>query len=315
MRPKVSVVIPVYGVEKYIERCARSLFEQTLDNIEYLFIDDCTPDDSVNILRSVLHDYPRRLEQVIIHRMNENSGQAAVRQWGIKHAMGEYIIHCDGDDWIDVNAYKEMYGLAIEDDADIVVSDFFYSDGEINQYALGCHSVDKISFFESIMSQKAPCSLWNKMVKRSLFSKNFLWPKGDMGEDLLICLQLVYYAKRVRHLSQGFYYYYNNPSSITSATRKDAILHRFQESIKNSDGLIDFFKREGIYLQYKEWISSMLLNKKNLLLPLIGEKQYYKLWLDTFPDLNISIFFNKKVSLPIKIRHLLALLHLYRRSS
>ena len=61
--PKVSVIIPVYGVEKYIERCARSLFKQTLDDIEYLFIDDCTPDDSVDVLRNVLEEYPNRKSQ------------------------------------------------------------------------------------------------------------------------------------------------------------------------------------------------------------------------------------------------------------
>ena len=80
--PKVSVIIPVYGVEKYIERCARSLFEQTLDDIEYLFIDDCTPDRSIEVLKSILEEYPNRKEQVIIHRMEQNSGQAAVRKWG-----------------------------------------------------------------------------------------------------------------------------------------------------------------------------------------------------------------------------------------
>ena len=67
--PKVSVIVPVYGVEIYIERCARSLFEQTLDDIEYLFIDDCTPDRSIEILKQVLEDYPQRKTQTIIHRM------------------------------------------------------------------------------------------------------------------------------------------------------------------------------------------------------------------------------------------------------
>ena len=80
--PKVSVIVPVYGVEKYMERCARSLFEQTLDDIEYLFIDDCTPDRSIEILQQVLEEYPHRKPQVTIHRMEQNSGQAAVRKWG-----------------------------------------------------------------------------------------------------------------------------------------------------------------------------------------------------------------------------------------
>ena len=106
--PKVSVIIPVYGVEKYIERCARSLFEQTLDDIEYLFIDDCTPDRSVEILKQVLDEYPHRKNQVIIHRMEKNSGQAAVRKWGMLNVAGEYVIHCDSDDWVDIYMYEAM---------------------------------------------------------------------------------------------------------------------------------------------------------------------------------------------------------------
>ena len=84
--PKVSIIIPVYGVEKYIERCARSLFEQTLDDIEYLFIDDSTPDRSIDILKRVLENYSHRKSQVNIHRREQNSGQAIVRNWGMQNA-------------------------------------------------------------------------------------------------------------------------------------------------------------------------------------------------------------------------------------
>ena len=96
--PKVSVVIPVYGVEKYIERCARTLFEQTIDDIEYIFVNDCTKDRSIEILEQVIKDYPQRKGQIRIENMLTNSGQAAVRRCGIELATGEYIIHCDSDD-------------------------------------------------------------------------------------------------------------------------------------------------------------------------------------------------------------------------
>ena len=95
---KVSVIIPVYGVEKYIEKCAHSLFRQSLDEIEYLFIDDCTPDNSIAIVKKVLESYPNRRGQVVFHKMATNSGQAKVREWGILNAKGEYIANCDSDD-------------------------------------------------------------------------------------------------------------------------------------------------------------------------------------------------------------------------
>ena len=105
-RYKVSVIIPVYGVEKYIERCAISLFEQTLDSIEYIFINDCTPDKSIDILKGIIAKYPKRAPHVRILNMLRNSGQAAVRITGLKNTKGNYIAHCDSDDWVDKNFYE-----------------------------------------------------------------------------------------------------------------------------------------------------------------------------------------------------------------
>ena len=87
--PKVSVIVPVYGVEKYIERCARSLFEQTLDDIEYIFVDDCSPDRSIEILNQVIGEYPGRKDQVQIIHHASNQGLALARQTGLKAATGE----------------------------------------------------------------------------------------------------------------------------------------------------------------------------------------------------------------------------------
>ena len=96
--PAVSVIIPVCKVEPYMARCARSLFGQTLDDIEFLFIDDCSPDRSIDVMREVLAEFPARKDQVTVFRMPRNSGQAAVRMQGIALARGEYVIHCDSDD-------------------------------------------------------------------------------------------------------------------------------------------------------------------------------------------------------------------------
>ena len=98
-RAKVSVVIPVYGVEKYIERCVRTLFGQTLDDMEFIFVNDCTPDCSIDLLCSVLEEFPQRKEQVRIINQPHNMGAAKAREVGIKAATGEYIIHCEWWTW------------------------------------------------------------------------------------------------------------------------------------------------------------------------------------------------------------------------
>lgn len=118
---EVSVCIPVYGVEKYIEKCARSLFEQTMtDGIEFIFVNDCTPDKSIEVLEKVLEEYPHRKDQVKIIKHEKNGGLVSARNTALKHASGDYIIHCDSDDWIDLDLYETMYRKALETDADVV---------------------------------------------------------------------------------------------------------------------------------------------------------------------------------------------------
>lgn len=112
--PLVSVIVPIYGVEPYIEKCARSLFEQSLENMEFIFVNDCTPDKSVEILRQVIEDYPRRYLQIQIIEHEENRGLAMARNSGLLIAKGEYIIHCDSDDWVELDMYEEMYEKALE---------------------------------------------------------------------------------------------------------------------------------------------------------------------------------------------------------
>ena len=177
--PKVSVIIPVYGVEQYIERCARSLFEQTLDDIEYLFIDDCTPDKSIEILKQVLEEYPQRKNQVVIHRMEHNSGQAKVREWGMRNATGEYVIHCDSDDWVDVHMYEDMYKKAKENNADVVLCDYYESDG-VSKKLMNDFLPNKVEdTMSSTLLKKTRSVLWNKLVRRSIYKNNIMYPVAN----------------------------------------------------------------------------------------------------------------------------------------
>lgn len=310
MQPKVSVIIPVYGVEQYIERCARSLFEQTLDNIEYIFIDDCTPDSSIDILKSVLRDYPNRENQVVIRRMERNSGSAVVRKWGMKHAVGEYVIHCDSDDWVDVNAYKKMYEVGISKDADVVICDYCKTDGISKTTFVGCHDVEKKGFFENLLLKKDLWSLWNKMFKRTFVADDIIWPKGDMSEDALICIQLVYKSNRIAYIPECFYCYFCNPLSITRIISEEAVLRRFRQSVMNGYDMMTFFKQNNIYTRYQDEIDRILLDKKNILRPIIKEKKYYDLWKNTFSEIDYRIFFNKSVSYKMKVRHMLTLMRI-----
>ena len=123
--PKISVIIPVYKAEPYIERCVRSLFSQTLDDLEYIFIDDCTPDNSISVLKAVLDEYPNRRDQVKIVNHQHNQGVSQSRQDGFDATTGEYVIHCDPDDWIEPEMYELLYDKAKSGNFDIVGCDFW----------------------------------------------------------------------------------------------------------------------------------------------------------------------------------------------
>ena len=255
--PKVSVIVPVYGVEKYIERCARSLFEQTLDDIEYLFIDDCTPDRSVDILRSVLKEYPQRKEQVVIHRMEQNSGQAKVREWGMKNAIGDYVIHCDSDDWVDTEMYREMFEKAKEDDADVVVCDFARV-SEVNKIDIkGCHSVDMKDFTANCLFQKDSWSLCNKLFKISCY-KDIIYPEGNMGEDMLIFFQLLSHCRKISYIPIDFYYYWSNSGSITKTKTVSNCKRNYEIMKRNVDVLFGIIDAGALAVENKNLVRSYL---------------------------------------------------------
>jgi len=253
--PKVSVIIPVYNVERYIEKCARSLFQQTLDDMEFIFVDDCTPDQSINIITDVLEDYPYRKAQTKFIRMSQNSGTGAVRRKGQAEATGEYVIHCDSDDWVDADYYNTLYAIALKEDADIVVADF---KREYNVRSVTIISQPSSSPRDTIarMSQESfYCMLWNKLIRRNLLVDKCIStiPGIDIWEDVIVTLKSYYYANRVSKAEGVYYHYFINPTSYTANSDNDksyaqrchciAELSRFfSDKDGDWDPLLDFWK-------------------------------------------------------------------------
>jgi glycosyltransferase involved in cell wall biosynthesis len=120
---KVSILVPVYGVEKYIERCARSLFGQTYEDLEFVFVDDCSPDRSIAILRQVMERYPKRRSQIKIIHHQVNEGVAAARKTAITHASGDFLMFVDADDYISLEATSLLVNIQKTSAADIVSGD------------------------------------------------------------------------------------------------------------------------------------------------------------------------------------------------
>lgn len=286
--PKLSVIIPIYNVARFIERCATSLFEQTLDDIEYLFIDDCTPDNSMNILQTVIKRYQPRLAKenkvVRIMRMPTNSRQAAVRRAGIIHAKGDYIIHCDSDDWVDLDLYKKMYDKAISTGAEIVmcplqmvfktrIRNFI---PQADKFCYDCQNV-----LEHWYDKTLAMFTVNKMVKRSVFSDNNILPfEGvNMWEDNGLMLRIFYYAKGLANIEDSRYYYdRTNENAITSGYGRSAV----DQMLKCAQLLDEFFADKPDRERYEKTLNSIKFRAR---LNLVTDRfDYLKEYYHTFPE-------------------------------
>jgi len=304
IKPKVSVIIPVYKVEEYIERCARSLFEQTLDEIEFLFVDDCTPDKSIEVLNRVLKDYPRRKQQVVIHRMENNSGQAAVRKWGMQNATGEFVTHCDSDDWVDRDIYEQLYITAVKNDADIVYYDYYISDGNkhTTSHRLKESFNDKYDVLRLLLSTRLTGSVCCSFFRRSLYKDNFTYPTADMGEDLAMMVQMVYNSsKNITYLPQPLYYYRTNMNSISNQATEANILRKLNDNIINGDQMFTFLQNMGLADEMPHEIELYKFMVRKNLLSLLGKKGYYNKWDSCYPEINRHFLFNKVASMHDKL--------------
>lgn len=306
--PKVSVIVPVYGVEKYIERCAESLFKQTLSDMEFIFVDDCTPDKSMELLGGIIEKNRLRFAEmnwmVRTERMPANSGQAAVRRHGIEVATGDFIAHCDSDDWVEEDMYKLMYEQAIANNLDMVVCDYYYNEDMKQVELLDNPPRDIFNYLQNLIVKKNIGAVWNKLCKRNLYKDDFIYPAGSMGEDQVITIQTAYNAKRVGHVARCLYHYYFNTSSITNEVNKDKILNRTKQSIANGLVIASFLERVGLNETLCKELDYLKLRKKNNYAQLFDEKKYRDLWVNTYKEINCRVFWNPYMSLRMRLNYL-----------
>lgn len=250
--PKVSVIIPVYGVGKYIERCARSLFEQTMDDIEYVFVDDCSPDHSISVLKSIMEEYPSRKNQVSILRHDTNRGIPAARKTGLSHATGDYIIYCDSDDWVDVTMYEKMWRKAVSGNYDMVICG--YRETDENGETLLFENFKNIHEKESnrlLIADKIPNYLWNKLIKRDLFHLIDEWPADDMHEDYAISAPIACQCHSIGFVYEPLYNYFINRNSISNSA---VTFDKLMQSKRNAELAISYIEKHGGGIKYRNEI-------------------------------------------------------------
>ena len=231
--PKVSICIPVYGVEKYIERCVRSLFGQTLDSIEYVFVDDCSPDNSIAVMQKVLEEYPQRKDQIKIIRHEVNQGLVAARNHGVAACTGDYIIHCDSDDWVDLELYEKMYKQAVFFDADIVCAPFIIEGAAGNDGHKVISPQTAVDVEDYIIANlgRHLNSLWSKLYRKEIAQCiSLICPTHIcMGEDLLRNIQMLDKCKTIAFVNDVCYHYFRGNTTALTRTLSRNYFEQFKE--------------------------------------------------------------------------------------
>ena len=313
--PKISVIVPIYGVEKYIERCTKSLMEQTLDNMEFVFVSDATKDNSINILKETIRRYPERATQVKIIEKEKNEGCSYARKTGVEQATGEYIGFCDGDDWVDRTMYEKMYKLAKTNDCDFVKCGHYSTDGHD---ILSTNTVNisnkpaKMEMLSQLLRCKGINSIWDTISKRELFIKNDIhFTPHSMLEDFFLTTQLIEYSSSYSIIQEPLYYYFKNNNSICNASLQENYIKRAKDAQANIRWILKFIERRyGKKFANDEVILKYIPRK--LMIPIMTNMENYRIWNTLFPGNTIKLLISPHTSYKYKLQYLLVEFRLYK---
>lgn len=236
---KVSLIVPIYGVEKYIEKFARTALGQTYDNIQFVFVNDGTKDASMDVLNALIEkEFSHRKDDIlIINKVNE--GLPLARKTGLDNATGEYILFADSDDWMELDAVQKVMAKADETGADIIYFDLVKEYGDRTSYKAEREytSETKADFIVNMFNYKSFGYTVTKCFKRRIYTDNVIYiPKLGMHEDIYLMSQIIHYAQSLVHMPEALYHYRkDNPASFCSQSRS-------QRHITSTINLLDLYE-------------------------------------------------------------------------
>ncbi|MBU5315062.1 glycosyltransferase [Clostridium bornimense] len=260
---EISIIIPVFNTERYIEKCFQSAIHQTFKSIEIIIIDDGSTDKSLEIINLFKKKYS--FINVIVQK---NSGQGEARNNGIKRARGRYITFLDSDDWLEDKCLEEMYSDAIKYDADIVVCNikkvYEVNSKEICMPQFTKEELSKYDVLKEILKddeiKSYPCA---KLFKRELFIKNnIFFPKNMYYEDLAIGIKLFYYSNKVILSNYYGYYYLQRSDSTTRKISNKNVFDRLNALCM----IKKFLKEKEIFIRYRKEYIRLCIFHLNLII-------------------------------------------------
>ena len=243
---KISVIIPVYNTEQYLEACLNSVFGQTLEELEVILVNDGSTDSSLNIMEKYQAKYPDRVKLL----SKENGGQATARNVAIPLCTGEYIGFVDSDDYIEQEMYERMYQKAKETDADYVECDYVNvkvnADGETERIADYGSRVREYTCKEDMFIDPmlAP---WNKIYKRTLLQESDVWfPEGYIYEDTAFCLKAISLVKRFAFVPEKYVVHYFRGGSTMNVNKSKRVANIFPVL----EDVIAFYRKHELFEKY-----------------------------------------------------------------
>lgn len=267
---KVSVIVPIYNTEKFLDKCLASLINQTLQDIEIICINDGSTDNSLSVLEKHAN-----IDSRIRVLNQENKKQGAARNLGMRIAVGEYIGFVDSDDWVDLDYYERLYNTAVKNNADIALAtNIRIGNGktkkrlEISEEKVATTLQEKIDIGNQI---KNPCPT-NKIYRHSMLEyNNIVWPEGVFCEDKLFTIKAIYYANKIVTTPNINYYYYRNPHSTVHTKSKK----HTEDKIKAKKDVLEFLRQKNAQIRDKEFWA--ITEEKSILnIPVLTKKESLK---------------------------------------
>lgn len=294
---KVSVIVPVYKVETFIVRCAESLLSQTMEDAEFIFVDDASPDGSMRLLEECIAMHPERHDRVKILRHERNRGLPAARNTGMAAASGEYIYHCDSDDFADACMLEKLYAAAERNNADIVWCDWFLSFAHNERYMKQPGYATAEEALKGMLGGRMKFNVWNKLVRHSLYTDNGIcFPEGyGMGEDMTVMMLFARAGKTV-YVPEAYYHYVKLNTESFTQTFSDRHIEELEYNVQRISAYLtgiygNALDREIAYLK-------LAVKYPFLISPSFRK---YRMWQEWYPEADRYIMGNRQLSLRSRI--------------
>lgn len=280
---KVSILVPFYNVENYVGRCVESLFSQTYSNIEYVFVNDCSPDKSMEVINEKISKYHLSAKcKIIIHERNK--GISASRNDCLKNMTGDYFLFVDSDDYIDNDMVELLVTAAVKEDADVTGCGYIEEYPDRQVMFPQKYTNDHNEMMKSITLLTIKGVLWKLLIRSSIVldhSDVIFNPANNMGEDYIFCCQVFYYAQRFASVDKCLYHYVQyNPNNVTRTAAFNVECQAF--SIREVE---KFYREKGVLDIVKNEINQRKFVAK---LPLLIDKHCIDVvrWRNLFPECN-----------------------------